>query len=402
MLLDSQQNRQLVDAARAGGIVLVVLFHVHYGLVLQLPAELRDAATNATPAFFNIGWQALGSEVVFFFSGFLLSYLLIRETLEHGRVDYRGYVLRRVARIVPLYYLAIFLYALAERPAASELLWSLAFLGTISGKGNVIPVGWSMEAMMQVYLVLPFVVRFAVRTGRPIAFVSILVVLSAALRAVPLATSDFDLSTLAPRTLAGEALPKPLYDIYLMPWYRLTPFLSGLLLALVVILVPDRVRALMGNPAALSAFLCGGIALLAVSGWLPIQDATSWPYRAWTDDQWFAFWMLQRPLFDLGLLILCLLAFFSPVARMPVMRGIVGLGIWQRIAANTYSIYLFHYPLIAVAAVIVFRSTDPQVLEAATYRHVLAVWILAVLLSLGVAMPLTRWVEAPLRRRMTG
>ncbi len=400
MILDNPQNRQLIDFARATGILLVILFHVHYGLVLQLPVEMRPMIAEATPTVFNIAWQALGSEIVFFFSGFLLAYLLIREFLRTGGIDLRAYAVRRLARILPLYYLALALYAVAEQPSLAEIGWSAIFLGTIAGTGNVIPVGWSMEAMMHVYLVLPFLVLFCFWTGRPLLTAGILTLASVFVRVLPVIGSDFTFASLFPDLVSGGGLPKAITDLYLVTWYRLTPFLAGLMLAIILLTQEERARSLMARPGIYWPVLIIALFLLGVSAALPVHDGSGWPYRRWSEATWRAFWLFQRPVFDLGIGLLCVAVLTSPRGIARPFGAVLGLPVWHRIAINIYSIYLFHFPLIIVAAVIVFRSTDGDVLQTANYWHITAVWILAAALSLALAIPLTRWVEQPLNRRL--
>src|SRR5690606_37376397 len=74
-LLDSERNRRVVDGLRAIGIILVIAFHSAFVFAKILPRPKFDAFVATMPGAFNVVWQALGSEVVFFSSGFLLSYL---------------------------------------------------------------------------------------------------------------------------------------------------------------------------------------------------------------------------------------------------------------------------------------------------------------------------------------
>jgi len=79
----------------------VVISHGHLSLV-----KLNIQAASKL-AFFNRG----GDAVDFFFtlSGFLISYLLLKEIKETGTVSIRQFYLRRVFRIWPLYFLFIFI-----------------------------------------------------------------------------------------------------------------------------------------------------------------------------------------------------------------------------------------------------------------------------------------------------
>ena len=94
-ILDEYRNRRLIDGIRAIGILLVLLFHVLFGLSRVLPEAGMDRLIAGFPAALNIAWQALGTEIIFFISSFLLSYLLLREFALRGSIDIRDYLVRR-------------------------------------------------------------------------------------------------------------------------------------------------------------------------------------------------------------------------------------------------------------------------------------------------------------------
>ena len=400
-LLDEERNRAWVDLARAAGILLVILFHVYFGLVRQTePAEsLRLAAE--TPWWLSIAWQALGSEIVFLTSSFLLCYLLVREHDMTGRIDYPTYVIRRIARIVPMYYLALVLYALASGAGPMEILRSALFLATILGFDSVVPVGWSMEAMMQAYLLLPPLVLLALRSGRPLALALGLVAASIAFRAWGvLRLEGIDYSRIFPEAVRTEQFPEALDPLYLMVWFRATPFLAGLALALLASLRHRELGAWLAPARHWLPALTLGAVLVLWAGFQPVQDGDAWVYRAFGETYWALFVALQRPVLVAGLCLIALVLFYAPPGRSQALTGLFHARPWRLIAEHIYAIYLFHFPCILIAAVIVFRSTDPAVLGGATLAHVLAIWIVAAALSLLVAIPLTRLVELPFRRRV--
>ena len=115
MLLDHNDNRTVVDFIRGFGIVLVVCFHVVVGLSMLLEGEAHERFITTLPSVMNLFWQALGSELIFLASGFLLSYLLIRELHQSGRIAIGDFYGRRASRIVPMYLIGLGTYALSRR-----------------------------------------------------------------------------------------------------------------------------------------------------------------------------------------------------------------------------------------------------------------------------------------------
>lgn len=81
-----------LDGLRALSIALVVLWH----------------ATEEKYYGWLHGFH--GVTIFFVLSGFLITTLLLREEDRHGTVSFRGFYLRRVFRILPLYYLVLAVY----------------------------------------------------------------------------------------------------------------------------------------------------------------------------------------------------------------------------------------------------------------------------------------------------
>ncbi|HWA16199.1 MAG TPA: acyltransferase [Gemmatimonadales bacterium] len=81
-----------LDGLRALSIALVVLWH----------------ATEEQYYGWLHGFH--GVTIFFVLSGFLITTLLLREEDRHGAVSFRGFYLRRVFRILPLYYLVLAVY----------------------------------------------------------------------------------------------------------------------------------------------------------------------------------------------------------------------------------------------------------------------------------------------------
>lgn len=77
---------------------------IHHGEVIRGKNGLEDFGWLG---FFNNG----GNGVTFFFvlSGFLITYLLLKEVVKTGRVYIKKFYLKRILRIWPLYFLLVFI-----------------------------------------------------------------------------------------------------------------------------------------------------------------------------------------------------------------------------------------------------------------------------------------------------
>lgn len=399
-VLKSERNRRVIDGVRAVGILLVVLFHTVLGLSQLLPEEGLDRFIATFPDVFNIAWQALGSEIIFFVSGFLLSYLLFKEHAQTGGVDVYDYTVRRLSRILPLYFVALFLYAAADGfdVDLDELVLNLLFISKICGESTIIGVGWSLELMMQMYLVLPLLVLWVARSRAPALTMGVLIALSVAARGVALALNPGAAEVPLHAFLYGADPPAVMEDLYHLPWFRATPFLCGLFLAWATIHRGRTVRAVLGGPGRSAALMLVGVALVAAAGSLPLHDRTSFLYPDMPAGFWFAFWTLQRFALVAGICLTLIPCLHAEGGLPLAVARVFAWEPWGLVSRNIYSIYLFHFGWLIPGAAIAFGTVDADEVTDATTWQALVIFAVGAVLSVLFAMLLTRWVELPGQR----
>jgi len=149
------EHYHFLDLVRAIGILQVVLFHVVFGVFSYGGSDAALALIEQLPTWMTFAWQPFGVDAIFLVSSFLLTSTLLDEHARFGRIDVRSFVLKRLSRILPLYYLALLLFQLGSPFDPLQFALSAVFLGVTLGVGNVIPVGWSMEVMMLFFLLMP-------------------------------------------------------------------------------------------------------------------------------------------------------------------------------------------------------------------------------------------------------
>lgn len=141
-LMDKRSDA--LDAVRGLAILLVVTFH-WFG--------------------FGIGWT--GVDLFFVLSGYLMGGILIES--KHLQSYYLIFYMRRIFRIVPLYFLFListWLIFDLDRPIWRYLTFTQNFSWAETGLLNVGLAGltWSLAIEVQFYLILPFLIRSVTTT----------------------------------------------------------------------------------------------------------------------------------------------------------------------------------------------------------------------------------------------
>ncbi len=404
MLLDDHKHRSVIDFMRAAGILLVICFHVVLGITLLLEPDQVPGYILVIPKVLNIWWQAMGSEIVFLFSGFLLSYLLLRELVKTGGIDVRDFYLRRLSRIVPLYAVALALYALVRDFSPGELLLNLLFISKIFDATTIIPVGWSLEVLVQSYVLLPLVVLLFIRSRIPVALSVIAIVAFLALRYAVFALDPVSYETPFYGLFMGQEPTDTQQATYYLLHYRATPFLLGFLVAYLVIEKNANLQAMFRNRVASLAVTIASLLLVAGSAFLPIHDPESFIYKVASDQFWLYFWTLQRFVFSVGICGIALVTWYGQSAIVRAFVRMSGWRVWKTVSANIYSIYLFHPVFLIPGAAIGFRTVSKEGIFPVHLGEVLVtIAAVATLATLFGALLTTRYLELPaqhwIRRR---
>jgi peptidoglycan/LPS O-acetylase OafA/YrhL len=171
--------RPELDILRLGAFLLVFLQHaLPHAALDYLAAGFPELAASALAGIARAG--ALGVDLFFALSAYLITELLLRERRSSGVVDIRAFYIRRILRIWPLYYFALLILVPAMSILPGEHMpWSdfLAF-GLFSGNWACAAWGyppssfallWSVSVEEQFYLTWPWLVRAGELSLRRIA-----------------------------------------------------------------------------------------------------------------------------------------------------------------------------------------------------------------------------------------
>ena len=344
--------RPEIQALRAVAIGCVVLYHFW-------PAVL--------PAGF------VGVDVFFVVSGFLITGLLLRDAERFGRVRLRDFYGRRVRRILPAALVVLSACAVATllvaprvewRPFLQQVLssalyvqnWHLARDSQIPRRADLesTPVQhfWSLSVEEQFYLLWPLLIIaalwLAVRLGR-----RRLVVVAAVLGVATVASY-----------VHGVALTAQDHNLaYFSTFARAWEFGVGGLLALAPAIVGERLR----RTRALATWL--GLAAIAAAA------------LTFTDHELFPGVIALVPVLGTAAVI------WAGMPRAALsLAPVVALRPVQWFGDLSYSLYLWHWPIIMFTPFILGRPSEAPVM------------VLLLVISIAVAAASKRWIEDPFRR----
>lgn len=137
-----------------------------------LAAAMVIAFHFGGPKFaFVSGW--LGVQLFFVLSGFLITTLLLREEALGGRISLGNFWIRRLLRILPLYYLVFFIILAVgvlrtgaiQSVLSNSLWWFLAVSPDLAPTDMGFPPAWTIGIEQKFYIVWPLI-GFVLIVGR--------------------------------------------------------------------------------------------------------------------------------------------------------------------------------------------------------------------------------------------
>ncbi len=348
-----------IDGLRAVAVISVILFHLN---------------SSWLPGGF------LGVDIFFVISGYLIGGILFRE-LSTNTFSLKNFYLRRMRRILPAFF-AVVIFVLVVggqlmvpgsddwNPTRSSALWSVFFSGNIFFAQNtdyfaptveLQPLNhlWSLAVEEQFYflyplilLVIMFVVRSASKNGTklntPVIWVLVLLAVFSFSRAFfPISYHDTELVA------------------YYLPHLRFGELLIGAILAVAVSKATKEISSTRAN-------IVGSLGLLVLVVCLTISFPNKTP--------WFPGFAAALPCIASAAVIYAGLG-TNWVKTLLSNRAVVFVG------KISYSLYLWHWPLLAFAHYLLGKEVAPQVL------------VIVVILILLFSLASYYLIEQPLRHR---
>ncbi len=238
-----------LDGLRAICIMLVISYHLHENV----------------PSFIH---GAIGVDIFFVLSGFLITTLLLREKEKYGSVSLKGFYVRRAFRILPVYYLVLLFYfpiiwLLHDAARWHELKSALPYLLTFTQEyrpewtGKVYAQTWSLGYEEKFYLLWPLLVLavYSLRRSRTI----ILLAIGAGILFLPWEPSR-SYGALLLGSLLGVLLDRSSQNRFQPYWMKIHPWLAlGMVSVAYILYGMDKAPILLFSTAV--TFLVGALVL---------------------------------------------------------------------------------------------------------------------------------------------
>src|SRR5688572_4315992 len=150
-----------IDGFRMISILLVLLSHI--GFITKLPGNLNEILRTWN-------YAELGVRIFFVISGFIITYLLLAENANYGKIDLKAFYYRRIFRIFPVYYAYLLVLFLINQPLELAIPYQ-NFISSGLFFQNFDPwltdwlVGhsWSLAVEEQFYLIWPLAFAFILK-----------------------------------------------------------------------------------------------------------------------------------------------------------------------------------------------------------------------------------------------
>ena len=302
--------RPELDVLRFFAFLAVFIFHFNRPVQLYVQHGIPRAVALAVTGLSEGG--VFGVDLFFVLSAYLITELLLREKAECGSLDVKGFYLRRILRIWPLYFFYIGVAMIPVFNPGHVLTWRhVAAYLLLAGNWSVIAWGWPLRSIInplwtvsieeQFYLVWPPIVRGLARNRIATAAV-VMLVLSTATR------------------IGVVAFHGGMNSVWCNTVCRLDPIAAGILIAAVL----HGGRANFHPAARIAMLLCGIAPLVFVANVWKIHE----PARL----EWLPT-LVGFPLVAASCTLIVLAALGS---RLPLPRPLLYLG------KISYGLYVFH------------------------------------------------------------
>nr|MDQ2994674.1 acyltransferase [Pseudomonadota bacterium] len=384
-----------VEGLRAFAAIWMMFYHMALFAAFFYPqAEYLQLIKHP---FFKIALSSSVSLDIFFvISGLVIGHALIKELKYKNSIDPYSFLVRRCARVYPLYLLLIVI-TLPFFSTTLPNVWT-----NILQINNILPIAeqhlvwtWSLAVDFQFYALFAAIMWLIAKDvlGKKSCYALTLIFLIMPFVITALLISLHQLHHLSPAAYIPRGPESRLYFSmgFDKLYVRSGPFLYGVLTAYVLIYHRDKLRqSLESIPENIINLFC--IITLSLMLLLLANDPIWHVHKAQPLWQTSSYWsiLLQRNIFSLLLCAILLLADYPKGIVMRIILKILNLAVWRPFGQLTFSTYLIHPIIILIGFSIFFAHHS-----AVTAEHYFQFGLWLMLISYLIAIPLYLLVEQP-------
>ena len=390
MTVSPEKENPFLNGIRGISALMIIFYHCFIILFMAIKDKSIVFLNNEVPDVLLFLFSFDKSVDIFFIlSAYLLTGQLIYELNKKGEINYASFFRRRWFRIYPLFFFSLCIYSLLylNHLTFSGVVANLLMVGNLAGH-NIIPVGWTLDVEMQFYLLIPLAAVIIFKMKNHLLTIALLLG-SLAIRyfvAQDIPTEALEATTY--ELLTGEHKKVFMHEMYYPTYTRFGTLIMGMVWAYA------EKSKLVQNLSKVSASI---IFIIASAVLIFILH-----YPVFYIDQWNLgnsplLTVTHRHIFSVCFVAIAILVNLRLLPKFPgkVIYKFFSHGILRIFSQLSYAIYLFHFPFVAVALVIVFRTTKPENIIDPNLGHIFMAWILSTLLTIPLAYVLHKYIEIP-------
>lgn len=382
-----------LDGLRGLSVVMVIVFHTLFAVHMAFqgqPDRFQDFLAQFPDWTHVIFGFDKAVDIFFMLSAYLLGSSLIQQG-KNNRIGFRQFYSHRIGRIYPLFLVALLIYGLPTGTVFFQKAWqNLLFIDNYTYT-TIIPVGWSLSVEMQCYLLLPFLMLALSKTEHPTAILLILILISVFIRwGITLAEPE-TVQTRFIDYLAGIKDPAG----YMRPLYESTPgrfgsFMVGLLWAT----IEPTAKNWKINPNLANVIWAVLVLVVLLTLQFPAYTVTATYYNYFSVPLNQTIVVLHRFVFSFALLGMILLVRIHPDRGLSgLFRKLLSLKFWRPFSRLAFPAYLFHFPFVAIAWLMIVQTTDIQTIPLPSLGQALMAMILTSTMVLWFSLPIHYKIE---------
>lgn len=359
MFVRPKENYQSVDGLRAISVLLVIIYHCYFFMFFYMPENRYFEFVNNFPYALNWIWHSEKALDIFFvISGFLIGGILMREHKSKNSISLKNFYLKRFFRLTPIFLLSIPITMLVSKNDHNVWANILYINNFLSEEHMFMPWSWSLAVEEQFYVVFSLFLVFLFYKKKLGLKTLILLFASSFVVRLLVVALNWDLvsepySSFFLVALKDGYSPRFFDLLYDNLYTRYGALISGVIIAYLNTYKQDLLKSFFSKSnysMIINMFSLFFIVLLTL---IPIQSTE----RPLSEIQNFIYIIFQRNIFSISIAFMLISTFYAKDVLTRLIAKFLSLKVWYPIAQLSYSMYLFHMPVLIIVYLITSTIT---------------------------------------------